>query len=85
MTYYLVKETSKSRLNNRKVTAWFGKEGCLIAMQNEYEDYTPYSVPWSVANHGYKRECDAKRSYIYKNTENSPHFLRSVEIVEIEV
>ena len=40
---------------------------------------------WQIKEHGYKRECDAKRSYEYKNPQNDEHWRTVVSIIECEV
>ena len=40
---------------------------------------------YMIKEYGYSRRCDAVRSWIYKNPENSPYWSTTAEIVEVNV
>ena len=40
---------------------------------------------WQIKEHGYKRECDAKRSWYYNNAQNDEHWRTAVSIITCEV
>lgn len=95
MKYYLVKETSKAteaNVNFKGMTSitYFGKAEEQIAYDGDYKNAEWEVRPkledrmWMVREYGYKRECDARRSYIYKNPENSKFWESTVEIVSVE-
>jgi len=74
---YFVKEVMKARGNNPNyagqecVTLW-GKQDQWIERYGSYAEST-YTVkqfnPYLGLDYGFKRICDAKRSYIYKHPE----------------
>lgn len=41
----------------------------------------PHIIDW----YGYTRECDAKKSFSYKNCESDENWNKQVEIVEFEI
>ena len=40
---------------------------------------------YQIKEHGYKRECDAKRSYSYNHSQNDEHWRTIVSVVPCEV
>lgn len=90
MKYYLVRETCTATEKNRPfknevITYWYGKgDGCIrreafISSEYDYDD-----TDWSLPYYGYKRECDAKRNYTYRNSSSSEYWKCEVDIVEVE-
>lgn len=61
----------------------YGKDQTLIGFKDEYlgGDHEPY--PLMIKDYGYRRECDAKRSWIYKNTEDTKFWKYAVSIVRV--
>lgn len=93
MTVYLVKCHSVATENNPKfagqeVTTLMGKEGHIIEMTGSHAkavytetSFNPYFARW----YGYKRVCDAKRSYSYRYPENNKNWQTTVEIVAVDI
>ena len=44
-----------------------------------------YMHPYFVLEYGYKRECDARRAYAFKNPERSEYWQERPQIIEVEV
>lgn len=91
MIRYLVKTISKATLDNpnfagQEMTAYYGKDQKQVAcmgsharamhMESDFNDYL-------IEEYGYKRECDAKRSWIYKNPDNGKYWTTKAEIVQV--
>ena len=93
MKRYLVKHISKATPNNPNFAgltsiAYFGKEEKLLKHEGSAAEkaYSVCdSVKWMLEDYGYKRECDARKSYIYRNPENTEFWNSTVEIVEINI
>ena len=92
LTKYLVKETSTATPDNKNFAgtvqvAYYGKNQMLIKIETisgtAINDFDPIQK-WNIATYGYGRECDAKRSWIYNNPENTKSWSSTVEIVSIE-
>ena len=90
MKAYLVKETSVATQENPSFAgetsiAFFGKDQSLLAQcgTHAFQHFNHIGI-WGKEK-GYKRPSDAKRSWIYKNPENSKFWKSTVEIVEVEV
>ena len=75
MTRYLVKVISKATEKNpnfagEEVVTVYGKDQRLLSIEGSHADHIGnVKKMWGcdVIEYGYKRECDAKRSWIYKN------------------
>lgn len=92
MTYYIVKVTSKATQDNPNFAdmtsiAYYGKDQKLLGMVTILQDYLDGNInihPYLVKSYGYKRKCDAARSYVYNNCHSSQCWKKQVEIVEVE-
>ena len=58
-----------------------GNHGDGIYRIGKLEDINSY---W-IEKDGYNRECDAKRSYMYKNPENTKYWKSTAEIITVEI
>lgn len=81
MKRYLVKQVSVATEENPNFAgethvSFHGNHGIFDI--NAYSEYL-------VKEYGYKRRCDAKRNWTYKNPENSRFWKSTVEIVEVEI
>ena len=93
MTYYIVKSTHKATESNPKFPGmtsigYFGKDQHLLGREGSAHDYLGDSfkvTPYMVKAYGYKRRCDAARSWIYRNVCSSLSWDAQVEIVAVEV
>lgn len=91
MKGYLVKETCVATQDNPSFAGetrvyLYGKNQQLISASGSPRAWenSNFSSTY-LASHYYKRECDARRSYIYKNPENTKFWKSTVEIVEVEI
>lgn len=89
MTYYIVKVTSKATQDNPNFAgmtsiAYYGKDQKLLGMERTVNDSISI-YPYLVESYGYKRKCDAARSYVYNNCDSDRYWNKQVEIVEIEI
>lgn len=90
---YLVKQTSYATLENRnfigqELITYFGKDQKLLGAKGSHAKATHFEQelhPCMIREYGYKRECDAKKSWIYNNPENSEWWYSQVEIIAFEV
>lgn len=93
MTYYIVRVTSKATQDNHNFSgmtsiAYYGKDQKLLGMEGTAHDYLNdihKLDPYMVKTYGYKRKCDAARSYVYNNCCSSQYWSKQVEIIEMEV
>ena len=62
---------------------WYGKEQTLLGFKDRYlgGNHEPY--PLMIREYGYRRESDARRSWMYKNSENTEFWEYEVSIVEL--
>ena len=86
MTKYAVKVVSTAKDSNPSfagdvIICYYGKAQRLLATKNRYENDLPF-LDGMAANYGYDRECDAKKSYIYKTRNNLEQFWDSVTTIE---
>ena len=90
MKKYLVKLTSVATENNpnyRNQTniSYYGKDQELIYNEGNVMIKIARS-DFMIREYGYDRLCDAKRSWIYKNSNgNNGYWMQSTEIIEVEV
>lgn len=92
MTYYIVRVTSKATQDNLNFAgmtsiAYYGKDQQLLGMEGTVHDYLGDSHKvdtYMVKTYGYKRKCDAARSYVYNNCYPSHYWNKQVEIIEVE-
>ena len=64
---------------------FYGKEDYkLFARGSSWQNFDLINA-YQIKEHGYKRECDAKRSYEYKNPQNDNSWRTVVSIIECEV
>ena len=93
MTKYIIKSTlnaSESNINFRGVTRvyYHGKDQKLLGDENsDNRNIIGMNLfNYFVNEYGYNRECDTKRSWIYKNPDkDEPHWHTKVEIIKVEV
>ena len=89
--YYLVKTITKATEQNEHFkgavhTHIFGKDGeMLFAETGDTWIDRDCMTPYFVREYGYKRECDARRSYAYKNPERSIYWQERPEIITVEI
>ena len=91
MKRYLVKTISTATANNQSYGGEthvyiHGKDGYLL----EAETRDPFVArdlitPYFVREHGYKRECDARRAYSYTHPENTEYWNSTAEIIAVEI
>lgn len=86
MTKYVIKVVSTAKDSNLSFAGdvniyYYGKAQCLLVSKSRYENNLPY-LDIMAANYGYDRECDAKKSYIYKTRNDSEEFWASVTTIE---
>lgn len=62
----------------------YGKEQKLVAASGD-PWINQEAYPAMIRDYGFSRECDARRSWIYKNPENSKYWRTEVEIIAVEV
>ena len=91
-TYWFVKSVSTATPENKNFagevhTYIFGKEEFRL-----YEDVPGgfynkdlTDCPYCVLEYGYKRACDARRSYNYKHPQNDKSWTTKVSIVSVDV
>ena len=91
MTKYVIKVVSTAKDSNPSFAGdvniyYYGKAQCLLVSKNRYENNLPYLDIMS-ANYGYNRECDAKKSWIYRNPAKNREFWEDevIEIIKVEV
>ena len=91
MKRYLVKTVCKATANNMSYggethTYISGVDGYLLLAETR-DKYVARNnmTPRMVRQHGYMRECDAKRSYAYKHPENTEYWQSTSEIVAYEI
>ena len=88
MTVYFVQTTYVANEENKNFRGqtqihYSGRGGEPIAAFNSSWDFD-YRNRYMAENYGYKRECDARRSYNYKNPQNDKHWRSTTEIVPYE-
>ena len=93
MKYYIIKCTSVATENNFNFRGetditFFGKGQRELAHLGTHAESTGSKRELSdymVREYGYSRKCDAVRSWIYNNPENSEFWKFKCEIVEVEI
>ena len=89
MVNYVVKVIAKAKDTNPSFAGethifYYGKAEHLLVSKDRYENSLPY-LDVMAANYGYSRECDARRSYIYKTRFDEEEFwVNTVTIEKIE-
>ena len=91
--YFLVKTISKATADNSNFAgtesiSYYGKNQKLLGHIGSYAEasYTAMDLKeYLIKEYGYTRECDAKRSWCYKNPENSKYWTSTCEVVEFEI
>ena len=85
MKRYVVKETSVGTEENPnfagEVQVWFHGVRDNLLSAKEFSRLSD----WFIHNYGYKRKCDAKRNWAYKNPENTKFWQSVVEIIEFDI
>lgn len=90
MKMYLVKEVSRATAENLSFagetsTVSFGKGQKQIKREGNHLPENNFDLTsYMVKDYGYRRRGDAKRSWVYRNPENSRFWASKVEIVAIE-
>ena len=56
----------------------------LFSRGSDWHDFDMMN-DWQIKEHGYKRECDAKRAWAYTNAQNDEHWRTTVAIIACEV
>ncbi len=89
--FYLVKTVSKATANNQ---SYGGETHVYIHGKDEYllladtpDKFVSRDLmtPYFVRQYGYKRECDARRSYSYKHPENTEYWRSNAEIISVDI
>ena len=86
MTKYVIKVVFAAKDSNPSFAGdvniyYYGKAQCLLVSKSRYANNLPY-LDIMAANYGYDRECDARKSYIYKTRNDSEEFWTSVTTIE---
>lgn len=86
MTKYVVKVVSTAKDSNPSFAGdvniyYYGKEQYLLASKDRHADNLSY-LDGMALYYGYNRECDAKKSYFYKNRNDSEEFWTNVTTIE---
>ena len=92
MKKYIVMSTSFATKENpnfagQVAISYYGKNQKLIGHVGTHAKATYSELPlenWLIKEYGYNRLCDAKRSWIFKNPENTQFWRSNTEIIEIE-
>ena len=93
MKRFLVKTISKATETNSNFAgtesiSYYGKNQKLLGHIGSYAEATHSTMElkgYLVEEYGYTRECDAKRSWCYKNPENSKDWTSTCEVVEFDI
>ena len=91
-TYWFIKSVSTATPENKNFagnvqTYIFGKDGFRLFedVPDGWFNKDLTDCPYCVIENGYKRLCDAKRSYSYKYPQNDKSWQTTVKIVSIDV
>ena len=93
MKRFLVKTISKATESNTnfagtEVISFYGKNQKLLGHIGSCAE-APHTTmdlqKYLIKEYGYTRECDAKRSWCYKNPENSKYWTSTCEVVEFDI
>ena len=91
-TYWFVKSVSTATCENKNFagevhTYIFGKGEFRLFedVPGGFYNKDLTDCPYCVIEYGYKRICDAKRSYSYKNPQNDGSWRTAVKIVSVDV
>lgn len=92
MKKYVVKETSIATNDNPNfagdvIVTLSGKWQKTISHKStgKSKDCDFDLGEYGIKEYGYDRECDAKKSWVYKNPENTKYWTSTVEIVCVEI
>ena len=91
MKRYIIRTVSTATELNKNFagqthTYYYGKGQELIAAYGTQDAYIDRNLAaWWIKEYGYSRICDAKRSWILNNPENSEWWNSTAEIVAVEV
>lgn len=88
MSYYVVKVVSVATKENpnfasKRLVSYYGKGGHLIDTCDMYIRSANGLRKYNLMNYGYNRLCDAKRSWVYKNPENTKYWKSTTEIIKM--
>ena len=91
-TYWFVKTVSKATAKNTNFagevhTYIFGKEDFRLFedVPGGFFNKDLTNAPYCIVEHGYKRPCDAKRSYSFKHPQNDEAWRTTVKLVSLDV
>ena len=87
--YYLIESINTATNLNDEFPGvcelrYYGKENkCLYCAgtPNGWTDHSHLWTPYFVREYGYKRECDAKRNWVYKHSESNKYWKNETRIV----
>ena len=93
MKKYIVKVTGRATENNpysagQEFVAYYGKNQKLLGHEGSHAEAAHTAMDlkeYLIKEYGYTRECDAKRSWCYKNPEKSKYWTSTCEVVEFEI
>lgn len=91
-TYWFVKAVSTATPENKNFA---GEVHTYIIGKDSYHLFEDVpggfyncdltDCPYCIVEHGYKRPCDARRSYSYKNPQNDKSWKTTVKLVSIDI
>lgn len=92
MKKYLVKQVSVATEDNPNFAgqvsiSFYGKDQKQLSHSGSHAEATHTMqglFDWNIRDYGYNRACDARRSWVYKNPENSKFWKSSVEVVCVD-
>jgi hypothetical protein len=91
-TYWFVKAVSTATDKNRNFagevhTYIVGEESFHLFedVPNGWYNKDLTDCPYCIHEYGYKRPCDAKRSYTYRNPENTEFWQTTVKLVSLDI
>ena len=92
MKKYLIKQTSTATEENPNFAgqvsiSFFGKDQKLLSHSGSHAKATHSEQnlwDWDVREYGYNRACDARKSWVFKNPENTKFWKSEVEVVCVD-
>ena len=85
---YLVKVIATATEKNRNFAGivneyLYGKDQKLLGYKDEYLGGYKRPYQFMVDDYGYRRECDAKKSWIFRNTKDTEFWKNEVLIIKV--
>lgn len=91
MKYYLVKCVGRATKDNPNFagqisTTYHGKQQSTLQREGDHLPQENFELKhWLLADYGYTRKCDAKRSYFFKRQLDTKFWTYENSIVELEI